>query len=268
MVDKGESHMKKHIIAAIAALLVPFTSLAGVNSLLSNYHVINRIHKDTVFHVESDSWLNGWSCGYFTLNNARTLDEVLGLGINDHFKQKCLPYMEQEALDPSEYTNDIDLLRMADDYLNMPDFYVLSIDSSSGRVEPAIAWEEVKTCFSTAIGSVSVGMDIDKYSIRIKANAPYRCNESDVMRVIDSERPRCLERFVGDIKSKLMKAGAHGNARAHFGCIFDEHIVLMSVVKFVGKSPVILIFDNLNTPIKPGDGAMKFVDYLHRRFCQ
>ncbi len=198
------------------------------------------LSKKPIYHLWSNQ-LEGWSCGYNVLWNACKLEHKFNkptIYTNPvYFRKTCTRYLKIKKIQPHKATDNV-LLHTLAAQLGLTNFTYMIIDFK-GRIVPVFL---TPTAVTHPVGLSKIAVN------QLLQNALYIRQET----------------YMQHLKKQFISARTP--FLLHFACHHTvggiNHVTLISAVKTAHNKRLLIVCDNLNTPIIQSKALQKYLTYF------
>lgn len=262
--------IKKNVLFLIVSAALSHAvilSAATFTDFVRNYN-LPVLHKEAdfpIYQIRSEMDLGGWTCGFFTLKNAKDLEHYLGLNNKCDIKSECQNYLNAYAINPLDALNNKQLTNLADHVVKLKNFNALHItkDGKVALMPEEITWNATK---ATNIHSISTATAADKHRVDITIEAPFETTNDQIDAIAHDAASKELNQRLVNLSTDLQQSE---NGILNFGCILEDetHVFLVSVVQLGWNERALLVYDNLNHSYTDTPARRNFVETIYKTFC-
>lgn len=230
-----------------------------------NLPVLQKEADLPIYQIRSEVDLGGWTCGFFTLKNAKELEHYLGLNNPCDIKKECTYYLHAKGINPLDALNNKQLVDLADSVVRLRNFHALHINDHGivSLMPEEINWNTTK---ATNIQSIAATASCNKHRIDITIEAPFETSNDQIETIAHEAANRELNKQLIALNDILNQ---RENGVLNFGCILQDetHVFLVSVIQLGWNQRAILVYDNLNKPYTDTPSRRNFVETIYKNFC-
>lgn len=249
----------------------PETPRTTPDEFVRNYS-LPVLYKDThrpIYQIRSETNLNGWTCGFFTLKNAKDLECLMGISKPCNIYQECTNYIRNNGINPHGGITDSQLIRLADNAVHLNNFNTIILDNKN-RIKLRYNWPTTYTYRiqpSHSIRQITPNVTATRNNISVWVQAPVHTNEHQIKSAVGNAIDSELHNQLLNLRKSFNQ---QSRAILNFGCMLnphEEHVFLVSVIQLDGNNKALLIYDNLNKVYINSASRNAFVNALYDIFC-
>lgn len=234
-----------------------------------NLPVLHRDNQRHIYQIRSDMNLNGWTCGFFTLKNAKDLECLMGISRPCDIYGECTNYNRTHNINPHGGISNKQLIRLADNAVHLRNFNALVLDTAH-RVALTYNWPDTysyQIFYPRNMRAITPRVSLDRNNITVSVQAPMHTNQHQIKSAVDMAIDRELHQQFLNLRRVFDN---QQRAILNFGCMLnpqEEHVFLVSVVQVDYNRRALFIYDNLNRLYTNSAGRSTFVNALYDTFC-
>lgn len=218
--------------------------------------------RNNLFYLKAISQENGWACGYWSLANAKAIQDLIkpnisNAGIDASLISSISSDIFYDRLKPKENNllDTTEMIKLAKD-IKLENVHVLREPIGLG-VLPDYDDPILQDPNYQALNTIFVD------DLQVPLNNPDSVTPEDVL---NSEFLR--DQYFNIVNKKILNTDPNSTVAVNFICnLSSTHWILITVLKFPNKAPVMVMLDSLNTEIL-NTRIVNYLEVIYKYFIE